>query len=79
MADLFSNEYFNRAWVIQEVAVGQKPELYIAGTYIPWMVFASYVSLPTAGFGLVVPFIFLLHYSALFSSPKANPLLPQGC
>ncbi|KAI0914183.1 HET-domain-containing protein [Ustulina deusta] len=43
MADLFSNEYFNRAWVIQEVAVGQKTELYIAGTYIPWMVFASVV------------------------------------
>ncbi|KAI0490358.1 HET-domain-containing protein [Xylaria cf. heliscus] len=41
MADLFTNEYFNRAWVIQEVAVGQKNELYVGGIYIPWMVFAE--------------------------------------
>ncbi|KAI1437465.1 HET-domain-containing protein [Xylaria sp. CBS 124048] len=43
LADLFSNEYFNRAWVIQEIAVGHKVELYIGGTYIPWMIFAQYV------------------------------------
>ncbi|KAF2973303.1 hypothetical protein GQX73_g318 [Xylaria multiplex] len=41
LADLFSNEYFNRAWIIQEIAVGQNTELYIGGTYIPWMVFAG--------------------------------------
>ncbi|KAI0540225.1 HET-domain-containing protein [Xylaria digitata] len=41
LADLFSNEYFNHAWVIQEIAVGQNTDLYIWGTYIPWMVFAE--------------------------------------
>ncbi|KAI0411610.1 HET-domain-containing protein [Xylaria grammica] len=41
LADLFSNEYFNRAWVIQEIAVGRQTELYVGGTYIPWMVFAE--------------------------------------
>jgi hypothetical protein len=42
MADLFSNEYFSRAWIIQEVSVGQKTELYVGRMYIPWMVFAEY-------------------------------------
>lgn len=44
MSDLFSNEYFNRAWVIQEIAVGKNVELYVGGIYIPWMIFAQYVS-----------------------------------
>ncbi|KAJ2996462.1 hypothetical protein NUW58_g974 [Xylaria curta] len=43
MADLFSNEYFNRAWVIQEIAVGKKTELYVGGIYLPWMAFAEVV------------------------------------
>ncbi|KAI8945915.1 HET-domain-containing protein [Xylaria longipes] len=41
MADLFTNEYFNRAWVIQEIAVAQKTELYVGGIYLPWMMFAE--------------------------------------
>ncbi|KAI3325137.1 HET-domain-containing protein [Xylariaceae sp. AK1471] len=41
MADLFSNEYFNRTWIIQEIAVGQKTELYVGRMYIPWMIFAE--------------------------------------
>lgn len=44
MADLFTNEYFNRAWIIQEIAVGPKVELYLGRMYIPWMIFAEYVS-----------------------------------
>ncbi|KAJ3577826.1 hypothetical protein NPX13_g2737 [Xylaria arbuscula] len=44
MADLFSNEYFTRAWVIQEIAVGQKTELYLGGVYVPWMLFSEVVN-----------------------------------
>ncbi|KAI0205275.1 HET-domain-containing protein [Astrocystis sublimbata] len=44
MADLFSNEYFNRAWVIQEVSVGQKNQLYVGGIYIPWVIFTDHGS-----------------------------------
>ncbi|KAI1120742.1 HET-domain-containing protein [Nemania abortiva] len=43
IADLFSDEYFTRAWVIQEIAVGQTTQLYIGGTYVPWMIFAEVV------------------------------------
>ncbi|KAI1270055.1 HET-domain-containing protein [Xylariaceae sp. FL1019] len=39
VADLFTNEYFTRAWVIQEIAVARKAEVYVGGTYIPWEVF----------------------------------------
>ncbi|KAI0431946.1 HET-domain-containing protein [Xylaria sp. FL1042] len=44
IADLFSNSYFNRTWVIQEIAVGRNTELYIGGTYIPWRVFSEVVA-----------------------------------
>ncbi|KAI0456746.1 HET-domain-containing protein [Xylaria acuta] len=44
-ADLFTNEYLNRAWVIQEIAVGQKTELYVGGIYIPWIVFADLLTI----------------------------------
>ena len=43
MSDLFSNEYFTRAWVIQEIALGQRTEIYLGGTYIPWLIFSQYV------------------------------------
>ncbi|KAI0517598.1 HET-domain-containing protein [Xylaria bambusicola] len=39
MADLFSSEYFTRAWIIQEVAVGQRVEVYLGGIYVPWLAF----------------------------------------
>ncbi|KAI0870537.1 HET-domain-containing protein [Hypoxylon argillaceum] len=41
ISDLFNDEYFTRAWVIQEIAVGQKTELYVGGMYIPWILFAK--------------------------------------
>ncbi|KAI0967563.1 HET-domain-containing protein [Xylaria arbuscula] len=41
MADLFGNTYFSRAWVIQEIAVGQNTQLHIGGEYIPWDIFAE--------------------------------------
>ncbi|KAI1085344.1 HET-domain-containing protein [Whalleya microplaca] len=44
MIELFTNEYFSRAWVIQEIAVGQKVELYFGGLYIPWTVFFQVAS-----------------------------------
>ncbi|KAI0012237.1 HET-domain-containing protein [Xylariaceae sp. FL0662B] len=44
MTRLFTNEYFSRAWIIQEVAVGQKVELYFGGLYIPWAIFFAVAS-----------------------------------
>ncbi|KAI0096433.1 HET-domain-containing protein [Nemania sp. FL0031] len=41
IANLFNDEYFTRSWVIQEIAAGQKIELYLGGAYIPWMIFAE--------------------------------------
>lgn len=39
LIELFTNEYFNRAWVVQEIAVAQKVEIYYGGLYIPWDTF----------------------------------------
>lgn len=39
LKELLLNEYFTRAWVVQEVAVGKKVELYYGGLYIDWNVF----------------------------------------
>ncbi|KAI0403944.1 HET-domain-containing protein [Xylaria palmicola] len=44
LADLFSDEYFTRAWVVQEVSVGQKTEIYVGGIYIPWTIFAHVIN-----------------------------------
>ncbi|KAI0146165.1 HET-domain-containing protein [Xylariaceae sp. FL1272] len=41
VADLFSNEYFTRAWIVQEIAVAGNVEVYAGGTYIPWQVFSE--------------------------------------
>ncbi|KAI0397008.1 HET-domain-containing protein [Xylariaceae sp. FL0594] len=40
MAEMFSSEYFNRAWVTQEIAVSRRAELYVGRTYIPWRIFS---------------------------------------
>ncbi len=34
--ELFENLYFTRVWVIQEIAVGRKVELYYGGHYLEW-------------------------------------------
>ncbi|CZT18701.1 uncharacterized protein RCC_04545 [Ramularia collo-cygni] len=39
LKQLILNDYFTRAWVVQEVAVGQKVELYYGGLYIDWSAF----------------------------------------
>ncbi|RYP40427.1 hypothetical protein DL769_011768 [Monosporascus sp. CRB-8-3] len=38
-SDLFRSPYFDRVWVIQEVAVGKEVLLYHGGRYIPWYIF----------------------------------------
>ncbi|CAJ2513567.1 Uu.00g016860.m01.CDS01 [Anthostomella pinea] len=45
MVALFADDYFARAWVIQEIAVGRRVELYFGGLYIPWAVFLEVVGL----------------------------------
>lgn len=39
LIELFTNEYFNRAWIVQEIAAAQKVEIFYGGLYIPWEVF----------------------------------------
>lgn len=36
MYEFFSNLYFTRIWIVQEIAVGQKVQLYYGGHYIDW-------------------------------------------
>ncbi|WPH04605.1 HET-domain-containing protein [Acrodontium crateriforme] len=43
MIDLFTNEYFNRGWMIQEIAVAKKVELYYGNMYIPWSLFSRVI------------------------------------
>lgn len=38
---LLSNEYFTRVWIIQEIFVAGKVELYLAGHYMSWETFAE--------------------------------------
>lgn len=39
LKELVLNDYFTRAWIVQEVSVGEKVELYYGGLYISWSVF----------------------------------------
>ncbi|KAM3422553.1 hypothetical protein BST61_g49 [Cercospora zeina] len=42
--DLFLDEYFERVWVVQEIAAGQDVQLYYGGYYINWINFFSAVN-----------------------------------
>ncbi|KAI0127002.1 heterokaryon incompatibility protein-domain-containing protein [Xylariales sp. AK1849] len=41
---LFTNDYFSRIWVAQEIAVGRDVQLYYGGHYIPWFLYHKVVS-----------------------------------
>ncbi|RYO75454.1 hypothetical protein DL762_009992 [Monosporascus cannonballus] len=43
-SELFRSPYFDRVWVIQEVAVGKEVLLYHGGRYIPWCIFIEVAS-----------------------------------
>ena len=36
VVNLLTSEYFSRAWIIQEVALGKDVEVYMSGVYMPW-------------------------------------------
>jgi hypothetical protein len=41
LAKLLRNPYFTRVWVVQEIAVGEKVQLYHGGQYTQWDIFAT--------------------------------------
>lgn len=41
IAQLLTSEYFHRAWIIQEIAVGQDVQLLLGGLYVPWDTFSK--------------------------------------
>ena len=43
LARLLKQEYFSRAWIVQEIAAGKDVQLYLGGVYMPWSVFAMAV------------------------------------
>lgn len=47
LIELLTNEYFNRAWIVQELTVAQKVEIYYGGLYIPWDLFVLVVAFCT--------------------------------
>lgn len=40
LVSVLMNEYFSRTWIVQEIVVAQKAELYLSGWYVPWRIFA---------------------------------------
>lgn len=36
MAELLASEYFQRCWIIQEIAVGKDVQMCVGGLYVPW-------------------------------------------
>ena len=47
LIELFTDEYFNRAWIVQEIAVAHKVEIYYGGVYIPWDLFVAIIEFCT--------------------------------
>jgi hypothetical protein len=47
LEELLVNDYFGRVWVVQEIALGVKVELFYGGLYIPWKTFFAVASRQT--------------------------------